>query len=77
VIRGLPGYAWFPVQFKDKPDAGRMLRISFALALVAIEGYRWNSRPVLTLDGEAVGVVESFPATQYRDRHLQVIKSTD
>ena len=79
VTRGLPGYAWFPVRFKVNPDAGRLLWVSciLAAALIVIEGYRWDSKPVVTLDGQDVGVVEPFPATQYRERYLQVIKSTD
>jgi len=77
LTRGLPAYAWFPWRFKTTPDAGRILRIScvLALVLVAVEGYRWNSKPVLMLDGQQVGVLEPFPATEYRDRRLQVIGS--
>lgn len=79
VMRGLPRYAWFPLQFNTKPNATRLLRISlvFALALLAIEGMRWSSRPVLILDGQEVGVVEPFLSNQYQERKLQVLKATD
>ena len=79
VIRGLPRYSWFPLRLKTKPDATRILRISLMLAvvLVTIEGIRWYSKPVLTLDGQQLGVVEPFPAGQYRERYLQVIKAQD
>ena len=79
VIRGLPRYGWFPLRFKSSPDANRLLRISLktAVALVAIEGGRWFSKPVLTMDGQRVGVVEPFPATQYRERYLQVVKDPE
>ena len=77
--RGLPGYAWFPKRFEDSPRTGRLLWIScaMALALVAIEGYRWISKPVLMLDGREVGVVEPFPTTQYRERELRVLNSSE
>lgn len=75
VTRGLPAMTWFPMRFKAAPGAGRILWISYAvaLALVAVEGYRWNSKPVLTLDGQPVGIAEPFPATEYRERQLQVL----
>jgi hypothetical protein len=68
-----------PVRFKVNPDAGWLLWVSCMLAavLIVIEGHRWISKPVLSLDGLEIGVVEPFPATQYRERHLKVIKSTD
>jgi len=74
LTRGLPRYRWFPAHFKSKPDPARILRISLvlAIALVAVEGSRWLSKPVLMMDGQAVGVVEPFPITQYRERQLQV-----
>ena len=60
------------MHFKIKPDATKILRASLilAVALVAIEAMRWSSRPVLTLDGQQLGVVEPFPVSQYRERYL-------
>lgn len=79
VTRGLPRYTWFPLRFKTTPNAGNWLRASFALALILIivEGNRWISKPVLTLDGQQVGVVEPFQATEFRERQLRVIEASD
>jgi hypothetical protein len=74
-MRLLSRYSWFPVWFKPNPNAGRILWISgvLAIALIAIEGNRWLSAPVITLDGRDVGQADPFPATQYRERLLGVI----
>jgi len=79
VMRGLPRYAWYPWRCDGRPDSAKWLRASLltAMVLVAVEGSRWVSKPVLTLDGRQVGVTEPFSATQYRDRHLKVVKPSD
>jgi len=79
VTRGLSRYTWFPIRFKTTPNAGNWLRVSFALALILIivEGNRWISKPVLTLDGQQVGVVEPFQASEFRERQLRVIEASD
>jgi hypothetical protein len=77
VTRGLPGYGWFPKRLKNPLRSGSLLWGSCLLAvvLVTVEGYRWVSKPVLTLDGQEVGVVEPYPATEYRERELRVRKA--
>ena len=74
-VKVLPRFSWFPVRLKPNPDAGRVLWVSgvLAIALIAVEGSRWLSAPVITLDGRDVGQVDPFPATQYRERLLRVI----
>ena len=43
-----------------------------ALILVAIEAYRWQTEPVITLDGRQAGVGSPFPEPDYEDRRLEV-----
>jgi len=75
--RGLP--RWFPIRFTASPSVRNWLRASCILAviLVAIETGRWLSEPVVTLDGRQVGAAEPFPASEYRERQLRVIKPPD
>jgi hypothetical protein len=79
VTRSLPGYGWIPIQLKPIPNARKILRLSMiiAFALVAIEGKRWFSNPVLSLDGQQLDVVEPFPAGEYRERELSVIRAPE
>ncbi len=79
VVRGLPRLAGYPLRFETAADPGRWLRLSLVLALIllAVEAGRWASRPVILLDGQPSGVVEPFPATQYRERQLRVSTSAD
>jgi len=74
VARGLPRYSWCPFHFNTAPSTKNWLRIScvVALILIAIEGGRWASQPVITIDGQQIGVLEPFPATEYRQRQLRV-----
>ena len=43
-----------------------------ALILIALESFRWNSEPVVTLDGRQVGAGDPFPETEYKERRLRV-----
>ena len=43
-----------------------------ALTLVAIEGARWMSEPVVTLDGRETGRADPFPSMEYQERRLRV-----
>jgi hypothetical protein len=79
VMRGLPRLAWYPIRFETAADTGKWLRLSLlaALFLLAVEGGRWFSGPVILLDGQQAGLVEPFPATEYRERQLRVTASAD
>jgi len=74
VARGLPRFPGFPARISTPPSIRRWLQVSCALALIliAIEGFRWNSEPVVTLDGRQVGAGDPFPGTEYEERRLQV-----
>ncbi len=79
VMRGLPRLAWYPKNFETAADTGKWLRLSLlaAMCLLAVEGVRWLSRPVILLDGQQASLVEPFPATEYRERQLRVTDSAD
>ena len=54
--------------------AGRWLQLTavLALILIAIEAYRWQSEPVVTLDGRDVAAGDPFPGMEYEERQLRV-----
>ncbi len=72
--RGLPGLTGFPTRTGARPVARRLVWASclLALGLIAIEGARWVSEPVLTLDGREVDAGDPFPGMQYEERRLRV-----
>lgn len=74
VAQGLPRYSWFPFHLNAIPNAKNWLRMTCALALIliTIEGSRWASKPVITIEGQEIGILEPFPATEYRERQLRV-----
>ena len=53
------------------------MSLLLGLILLAVEAGRWYSKPVITLDGLQAGVVEPFPAGEYRERQLRVSASRD
>ncbi len=73
--RGLPRLSGFPGRASTAPSVRRWLLVScvLALMLIAVEGFRWNSGPVVTLDGREVGAVDPFPGTEYKERRLRVL----
>jgi len=42
-----------------------------AAVLVTVEGFRWHSRPVITLDGREVGAEDPFPGADHEERRLR------
>ncbi len=52
----------------------RSLRAILAavILLVGIEGARWLRKPVVTVDGQAIGAVDPFPIGDHRDRRVEV-----
>lgn len=43
-----------------------------AALLLGIEGLRWHSEPVITLDGQEAGERNPFPGMEYRERQMRV-----
>jgi hypothetical protein len=73
--RGMPRLAAFSAtSVREFPEARRWFLACCALALimVAVEAYRWQAEPVITLDGRQVGVGSPFPEPDYEDRRLEV-----
>jgi len=72
--RGLPRLPRIPTRISTAPNVRKWLQVSclLALILIAIEGFRWNSGPVVTLDGRLVGAGDPFPGTEYEERRLRV-----
>ena len=73
-VRGLPRVLRLTHPDTIHTNIQKWLRQSciFALILIAIEGTRWLSDPVINLDGQEVGVVEPFPGMDYQERQLRV-----
>jgi hypothetical protein len=73
-VRGLPRLAGFTTRISAAPSIRRWLWVGCVLALLltAIEGSRWLSRPVVTLDGRESGTGDPFPEPDYEDRWLEV-----
>jgi len=76
MTRGLPRFA---THVSEPRLTNRVLLpgLFLAMLLVAAEGVRWASKPVVLLDGRQTGVTEPFPATEYRTRQLQVYFPSD
>jgi len=74
IVRALPRMRGFSHRASSRPGARRWLWAACLLAviLVAIEGSRWLSEPVVTLDGREVGVMDPFPGMEYEERRLEV-----
>jgi hypothetical protein len=74
IARGLPRFPRFRTRISTSPSVKRWLRMScvLALILIAIEGFRWNSEPVVTLDGRELGAGDRFPGTEYEEGRLRV-----
>lgn len=66
----------------QRPPQGLLRRLELAglcllaASLVAVEAFRWHSRPVITLDGRVVGDHSPFPGTDYEERRLRVQAAT-
>jgi hypothetical protein len=55
------------------PGPRRTLLVALALALpVAVEIARFASRPAVTIDGQAIGPADPFPADEHRDQAVLV-----
>ena len=74
VARGLTRFPRVLTRISTSPSVKRWLRMScvLALILIALESFRWNSEPVVTLDGRQVGAGDPFPETEYKERRLRV-----
>ncbi len=74
IVRGFSGLSGSTSHAGANLEFKRWLRVScvMALILIAVEGFRWNSEPVVTLDGREVGVVDPFPGTEYEERQLRI-----
>lgn len=74
VARRLPRLVTFSTGSGAYPGLKRWLQVCcvLALVLIAIEGYRSYSAPVITLDGQRVTAGGPFPEPDYEDRRLQV-----
>jgi len=72
--RGLSQYTRPQTRFAASPGVMKWLQVScvLALILIAVEGFRWNSEPVVTLDGRDVAAGDPFPGAEYEERRLQV-----
>jgi len=72
--RGLPRLPWFQSHTSAQPVTRRWVWAICLLAvgLIAIEGARWISAPVVTLDGREVGTGDPFSGMEYEERRLQV-----
>jgi hypothetical protein len=77
--RGLQGVTRRPAYAGNARVSARAVWVSLLLAamLAAVEGVRWASGPVVLLDGRQAGVIEPFPAGEYRPRQLQVFYPPD
>jgi len=78
VTRGLRGVARQPAHGNTRVHRRTMwLCLMLAVTFAAAELVRWASGPVILLDGRQAGVIEPFPATEYRPRQLQVAYPPD
>ena len=73
-VRGLQRLPAFPIRIGSHADVRKWLWVGclLAMVLIAIEGSRWISEPVVTLDGREVGAVDPFPGIEYEERQLRV-----
>jgi len=74
LIHGLDQFSKIRGRDFASPNPMRWLQLSCFLAfiLVATEAYRWNSIPVIFMDGQEVGIVEPFPQANYQTRKIEV-----
>jgi hypothetical protein len=73
LLAALAAGRWLVPRIPSLPPKGAMTLAGAILFLpVAIEAARFLSRPVLSLDGQAVGSVDPFPPHLHRDQQLQV-----